>query len=80
VGGGTTRYSALALLGISEESFFSGGSAMRCRVSSSSTTDEMVPKQNIVSGRRAILHLEVMAIELAWINDTPLPGAPAVGV
>jgi hypothetical protein len=22
-------------------------------------------------GRRAILHLEVMAIELAWINDTP---------
>jgi hypothetical protein len=33
--------------------------------------DEMVPKQNIVPGRRAILHLEVMAIELAWINDTP---------
>jgi hypothetical protein len=33
--------------------------------------DEMVPKQNMVPGRRAILHLEVMAIELAWINDTP---------
>jgi hypothetical protein len=33
--------------------------------------DEMVPKQNIVLGARAILHLEVMAIELAWINDTP---------
>jgi hypothetical protein len=33
--------------------------------------DEMVPKQNIVPGRRAISHLEVMAIELAWINDTP---------
>jgi hypothetical protein len=33
--------------------------------------DEMVPKQNIVPGRRAILHLEVMAIELAWINDIP---------
>jgi hypothetical protein len=33
--------------------------------------DEMVPKQNIVPGRWAILHLEVMAIELAWINDTP---------
>jgi hypothetical protein len=32
--------------------------------------DEMVPKQNIVPGRRAILHLEVMAIKLAWINDT----------
>jgi hypothetical protein len=33
--------------------------------------DEMVPKQNMVPGLRAILHLEVMAIELAWINDTP---------
>jgi hypothetical protein len=22
----------------------------------------------------------MMAIELAWISDTPLPGAPAVGV
>ena len=33
--------------------------------------DEMVPKQNIVPGQRAIWHLEVMAIELALINDTP---------
>jgi hypothetical protein len=33
--------------------------------------DEMVPKKNIVLGRRAILHLEMMAIELAWVNDTP---------
>jgi hypothetical protein len=33
--------------------------------------DEMVPKQNMVLGRRAILHLEVMAIELACTNDTP---------
>jgi hypothetical protein len=33
--------------------------------------DEMVPKQNIVPERRAILHLEVTTIELAWINDTP---------
>jgi hypothetical protein len=24
--------------------------------------------------------LEVMAIELAWINDNPLPGASSVGV
>jgi hypothetical protein len=32
--------------------------------------DEMVPKQNIVPGQKAIWHLEVMAIELAWINDT----------
>jgi hypothetical protein len=33
--------------------------------------DEMVPKQNMVPGQRVILHLEVMAIELAPINDTP---------
>jgi hypothetical protein len=33
--------------------------------------DEMVPKQNIVPGQREILHLEVMAIELALINDRP---------
>jgi hypothetical protein len=32
--------------------------------------DEMVPKQNMVPGRRAILHWDVMVIELAWINDT----------
>jgi hypothetical protein len=44
---------------------------MQCRVPSSSTMDEMVPKQNMVPGRRVIFHLEVMAIELAWINDTP---------
>jgi hypothetical protein len=53
---------------------------MWCRVPSSSSMDEMVPKQSIVLGRRAILHLEGMAIELAWINDTPLPGEPAIGV
>jgi hypothetical protein len=69
--GGTTRCSALASLGIFEESFFSGGSAMLCKVPSSSAMDEMVPKQNIVSGWKAIWHLEVMAIELALINDTP---------
>jgi hypothetical protein len=28
-------------------------------------------KQNIVPRRRAIWHLEVMAIKLAWINNTP---------
>jgi hypothetical protein len=70
VGGGATRCSALASLGISEESVFSDESATRCRVPSSYAMDEMVPKQNMVPGRRAILHLEVMAIELAWINDT----------
>jgi hypothetical protein len=54
-----------------EEGFLSGGSAMRCRVPSSSATDEMVPKQNVDPGRRTILRWKVMAIELAWISDTP---------
>jgi hypothetical protein len=33
--------------------------------------DKMVPKQNTDLGQKAILHWEVMAIELAWVNDTP---------
>jgi hypothetical protein len=53
---------------------------MRCRVPYSSAKDEMVPKQNTDLGQRAILCWKVMAIELAWISDTPLLGAPAVGV
>jgi hypothetical protein len=60
-----------AFLGISKESLFSGGSAMRCRIPFSSSTDKMVPKQNTDPGQRAILHWEVTAIELAWINNTP---------
>jgi hypothetical protein len=56
---------------IVEEGFLSGGSAMRCRVPSLSATDEMVPKQNTHPGRRMILCWKVMAIELAWIGDTP---------
>jgi hypothetical protein len=56
---------------IFEEGFFSGGSAIRCRIPSSSATDEMVPKQNTDLGRRAILCWKMMAIELAWISDTP---------
>jgi hypothetical protein len=51
--------------------FFSGGSAMRCRVPSSSATDEIVPKQNTDPGRRVILLWKVTAIELAWIVGTP---------
>jgi hypothetical protein len=35
---------------ISEEGFFSGGSAMRCRIPFSFATDEMVPKQNTDPG------------------------------
>jgi hypothetical protein len=31
----------------------------------------MVPKQNVDQGRRTILCWKVMAIELAWISDTP---------
>ena len=42
--------------------------------------DEIVPKQNMDPGRKVILLLMVTAIELAQIVDTPLPGAPAVGV
>jgi hypothetical protein len=41
---------------ISGEGFFFGGSAMRCKTPFSSTMDEMVPKQNMDPGRRAILH------------------------
>ena len=51
--------------------FFSGGSAMRCRVPFSSATDEIVPKQNVDPGRMVILLWKVTAIELAWIVDTP---------
>jgi hypothetical protein len=54
-----------------EEGSLTGGSTMRCRVPSSSATDEMVPKQNVDPGRRTILRWNVMAIELAWISDTP---------
>jgi hypothetical protein len=62
---------ALAFSEIVEEGFLSGGSAMRCRVPSSSATDKMVPKQNTDPGRRMILCWKVMVIELAWISDTP---------
>jgi hypothetical protein len=54
-----------------EENFLSGGSVMRCRVPSSSVTDEIVPKQNMDPRRRMILCWKVTAIELAWIDDTP---------
>jgi hypothetical protein len=55
---------------IFEEDLLSIGSAMRCRVPSSSATAEMVPKQNLDPGRKTILCRKVMAIELAWIDDT----------
>jgi hypothetical protein len=71
VGGCAFSCSALAFPEIVEEDFLSGGSAMRCRVPSSSATNEMVPKQNMDPGRRMILCWKVMAIEQAWISDTP---------
>jgi hypothetical protein len=70
-GGCTFFCFASAFMEIVEEGFLSGGSAMRCRVPSSSATDKMVPKQNTDPGRRAILCWKVMAIELAWISETP---------
>jgi hypothetical protein len=45
--------------------FLLAGSAMRCRVPSSSAVDEIVPKQNTDPGRRMILCWKVTAIELA---------------
>jgi hypothetical protein len=70
-GGCAFSYFAPTFLEIVEEGFLSGGSVMRCRVHSSSATDERVPKQNTDPGRRTILCWKVMAIELAWISDTP---------
>jgi hypothetical protein len=78
--GDVVRSLSPAYLRIPEEGFFSGRSIMRCRVPSLPAMHEMVPKRNIAPGRRVILSLKVMAIELPLINDTPLPGAPAVGV
>jgi hypothetical protein len=50
VSGGMACGLASASHGIPEEGFFSGGSAMRCRVPSMSAMHEMVLKQNIAPG------------------------------
>jgi hypothetical protein len=71
IGGCAICCLVLAFPGISEEGFFSSGSAMWCRIPLSSATDKMVLKQNTDPRRRAILHWKVTAVELAWINDTP---------
>ena len=44
---------------------------MQCRVPSTSTTNEMVPKQKKVLGLKVILLLKMISMELALINDTP---------
>jgi hypothetical protein len=54
-----------------EDNLFSAGSAMRCKVPSSSAIDKRVPKQKVDPGRKMILCRKVTAIELAWIGDTP---------
>lgn len=79
-GGCALSCSVPAFSEIFEEGFFSGGSAIRCRIPSSSATDEMVLKQNMDPGQRAILCWKTMAIELAWISNTPLPRTLAFGV
>jgi hypothetical protein len=53
-GGCAFSYFAPAFPEIVEEGFLSDGSAMRCRVPSSSAMDKMVPKQNTDPGRRMI--------------------------
>jgi hypothetical protein len=54
-GGHTISCFVLAFSEIFKEGFFFGGSAIRCRIPSSSATKEMVPKQNMDPGRRVIL-------------------------
>jgi hypothetical protein len=70
-GGCTFPCFAPILSEIFEDDFLSDGFAMRCRVPSSSATDEIVPKQNTDPGWRMILCWKVTAIDLAWIDDTP---------
>jgi hypothetical protein len=55
VGGCVVPCFVLAFPKIIKEGFLFGGSTIRCRVPSSSATDEMVPKQNTDPGRRTIL-------------------------
>jgi hypothetical protein len=54
-GGCTISCFVSAFPEIFKEGFFSGGSAIRCRIPSLSATDEMVPKRNTDPGQRAIL-------------------------
>jgi hypothetical protein len=54
-----------------EEDFFSGGVAMRCRVPSTSATQEMVMKHKTAPGLKVILLLRTMAMESALIGNTP---------
>jgi hypothetical protein len=71
VSGGMVCGFTLVPFGVPEEDFFLGGVAMRCRVPSTSATQEMVLKQKIAHVLKVILLLKMMAMELALIDDTP---------
>jgi hypothetical protein len=64
--GGMARGFTLVSYGISEEGFFLGGVAMRCRFPSTSATHEKIAPR-----LKVILLLKMMAMELALIDDTP---------
>jgi hypothetical protein len=69
--GGMVHGFTLVPFGVPEEDFFLGGVAMRCRVSSTSATQEIVLKKKIAPMLKVILLLKMMAMELALIDDTP---------
>jgi hypothetical protein len=71
VSGDTARGFTLASCGILEEDFFLARVTMRCKVSSTSATHEMVSKQKIAPGLKVILLLKMTTMELALIDDTP---------
>jgi hypothetical protein len=71
VSGGAPHRLASAPLEISKEGIFSGGSATRCRVPSTSAMHVMVPKQNIAPGLRVILFLKMTVMEITLIINTP---------
>jgi hypothetical protein len=48
-----------------------GGVAMRCRVPTTSATQEMVLKQKTAHGLKVILLLKMTAMESMLIDDTP---------
>jgi hypothetical protein len=67
----TARGFTPASCGILKEDFFLVGVAMRSKVPSTSATHEMVSKQKIAPRLKVILLLKMMAMELAFIDDTP---------
>jgi hypothetical protein len=66
---GAVRGFIVAPFGDPEEDFPSGEVAIRCRVPSTSATQELVPKQKTALGLKVILILKTTAMELALIDD-----------